>query len=133
MVENNYGYVSRRSRTRWEASTTTPGLARIDLRKDGTWRKVWTNSKLSIPSVVTKLSLANGLVYTYSKPAKADGTDAWYFTAVDFRTGKVVWKQLAGTGVLYDNDYAATYIGPDGTFYVGVNGGVVAMRDQLPQ
>ena len=38
-------------------------------------------------------------------------------------------KQLAGTGVLYDNDYAATYIGPDGTFYVGVNGGIVAMKD----
>ena len=47
----------------------------------------------------------------------------------DFRNGKVVWKQLAGTGYLYDNDYAATYIGPDGTFYVGANGGIVAMKD----
>jgi hypothetical protein len=132
VVENNYGYVSPFQDT-VGGKTTTPGLARIDLRKDGTWSKVWTNSTLSIPSVVTKLSLANGLIYTYSKPAKADGTDAWYFTALDFRTGKVLWKQLAGTGVLYDNDYAATYIGPDGTFYVGVNGGIVATRDQLPQ
>ncbi len=132
VVENNYGYVSPFQDT-VGGDTTTPGLARIDIHKDGTWSKVWTNSKLSIPSVVTKLSLANGLVYTYSKPKHADGTDSWYFTAVDFRTGKVVWKQLAGTGVLYDNDYAATYIGPDGTFYVGVNGGVVAMKDQLPK
>ena len=129
VVENNYGYVSPFQDT-VGGYTTTPGLARIDLKKDGTWSKVWTNNELSIPSVVTKLSLANGLVYTYSKPQLADGTDAWYFTAVDFRNGKVVWKQLAGTGVLYDNDYAATYIGPDGTFYVGANGGIVAMRDQ---
>ncbi len=129
VVENNYGYVSPFQDV-IGGLTTTPGLARIDLKKDGTWSKVWTNSELSIPSTVTKLSLANGLVYTYSKPYFADGTDAWYFTAVDFRNGNVVWKQLAGTGVLYDNDYAATYIGPDGTFYVGVNGGVVAMRDQ---
>lgn len=128
VVENNYGYVSPFQDTAG-GNTTTPGLARIDLGKDGVWRKVWTNSELSIPSVVTKLSLANGLIYTYSKPAEADGADPWYFTAVDFRNGKVVWKQLAGTGVLYDNDYAATYIGPDGTFYVGVNGGIVAMKD----
>jgi hypothetical protein len=132
VVENNYGYVSP-FQDAIGGLTTTPGLARVDRRKDGTWSRVWTNQKLSLPSVVTKMSLANGLIYTYSKPAKSDGTDAWYFTAVDFRTGKVAWKQLAGTGTLYDNDYAPTYIGPDGTFYVGTNGGIVAMRDQLPQ
>ena len=132
VVENNYGYVSPFQDT-VGGHTTTPGLARIDLKKDGTWSKVWTNSELSIPSVVSKMSLANGLIYTYSKPQTADGTDAWYFTAVDFRNGKVVWKQLAGTGVLYDNDYAATYIGPDGTFYVGANGGIVAMKDGASQ
>ncbi len=129
VVENNYGYVSPFQDV-IGGLTTTPGLARIDLHEDGTWSKAWTNSELSIPSTVTKMSLKNGLIYTYSKPQLADGTDAWYFTAVDFRTGKVVWKQLAGTGVLFDNAYAPTYIGPDGTFYVGVNGGVVAMRDQ---
>ena len=84
-----YGYVSPLQDV-IGGLTTTPGLARIDIHKDGTWKKVWTNSKLSIPSVVTKMSVANGLLYTYSKPAKADGTDAWYFTAADFRTGKVV-------------------------------------------
>jgi hypothetical protein len=128
VVENNYGYVSPFQDV-IGGLTTTPGLARIDRREDGTWATVWTNKKLSIPSTVTKLCVKNGLIYTYSKPEKADGTDAWYFTAVDYRTGKVVWKQLAGTGVLYDNDYAPTYIGPDGTFYVGVNGGIVALRD----
>ena len=132
VVENNYGYVSPFQDT-VGGFTTTPGLARIDLQKNGTWKKVWTTSELSIPSVVTKMSLASGLIYTYSKPAEADGTDPWYFTAVDFRNGKVVWKQLAGTGVLYDNDYACTYIGPDGTFYVGVNGGIVAMKDGAEQ
>ena len=50
-------------------------------------RTVWHSDERA-PSVVPKLSLANGLVYTYTKPPNADGTDAWYFTAIDFRTGK---------------------------------------------
>lgn len=56
-------------------------------------------------------------------------TDPWYFTAQDYRTGNVLWKQLSGTGELYDNPCAGTYIGFDGTLYQGVIGGVVAMSD----
>jgi hypothetical protein len=52
-----------------------------------------------------------------------------YFTAVDHRTGKVVWKQLSGTGELYNSFYAGTCIGPDGALHQGALGGVVAMRD----
>jgi hypothetical protein len=128
IVENNYGYRSNQQYTA-QGRTTTPGLARIDLDKNGKARTVWTNSTIVIPSVVTKMSLKNGLIYTYTKPAGPGTTDRWYFTAVDFRTGKVVWQRLAGLGLLYDNDYAAAYLGPDGTFYVGVNGGIVAMHD----
>jgi hypothetical protein len=69
------------------------------------------------------------LIYTYTKPKGPGTTDRWYFTAVDFLTGKVAWKQLAGTGILYDSDYAGVYLGKNGAFYCGVNGGVVAMRD----
>jgi hypothetical protein len=124
VVENNYGY-SDPSAT-MDGKTTTPGLARIDVVGKAC-KTAWTNTDVSIPTVVTKMSVANGLIYTYTKP---EGTpDAWYFTAIDFSTGKVVYKQLAGTGPLYNNHYAPVYLGPDGTWYVGVLGGLVSLHD----
>jgi hypothetical protein len=81
------------------------------------------------PSAVPKLSPANGLVYTYTKPVRADGRDAWYFTALDFDSGETVYQRLAGTSLGYNNNYAPVTIGPDGTAYVGVLGGLVALRD----
>lgn len=86
-------------------------------------------ASMSIPTVVTKLSLSNGLIYTYSKPAGPGTTDRWCFTTIDFRTGKVVYSRLAGTGLLYNNNYEPLYLGPSGTAYMGVFGGFVAMRD----
>jgi hypothetical protein len=88
-------------------------------------KTVWTSSERA-PSVVPKLSLANGLVYTYTKPPRADGLDAWFMTALDFRTGATIFSRLAGSGFGYNNNYAPVTIGPDGTAYVGVLGGLVA-------
>lgn len=126
VVENNFGYGGYLETT--HGRTTTPGLARVDV-EDGACRTVWTNESISIPTLVTKMSLANGLIYTYTKPKGPATTDPWYFTAVDFHTGEVVYQRLAGTGALYNNHYAAAYLGSDGTMYVGVLGGIVAMRD----
>lgn len=72
---------------------------------------------------------ANGLIYTNTKDPGPGTTDACYFTAIDFRTGETVWKQLAGTGLLYNNHYSGLHLSPNGTIYVGVGGGVVALRD----
>jgi hypothetical protein len=127
IIENNFGYKDPKTVT--HGQTTTPGIARIDVDEQGRCRTVWTNETVSIPSLVTKMSLANGLIYTYTKPKSPVTTDPWYFTAIDFRTGKMVWQQLAGIGWLYNNHYSATYLGLDGTLYVGVVGGIVAMRD----
>ncbi|MEI7891483.1 MAG: hypothetical protein WCI05_00245 [Myxococcales bacterium] len=127
VVENNYGYSDPSVTT--GGKTTEPGLTRIDLDANGACHTVWSNSTLSIPSVVTKMSLQNGLIYSYSKPVGPGQLDPWYFTAVDFVSGEVVYRQLAGTGALYNNHYAPVYLGPNGTFYVGVLGGIVAMRD----
>lgn len=127
VVENNYGYGSVAATM--AGRTTTPGITRIDLDRRGGCRTVWTNDQVSIPTVVTKMSVANGLIYTYSKPAGPGVTDRWYFTAIDFRTGEVVYSRLAGTGLLYNNNYEPLYLGPDGSVYVGVLGGFVALRD----
>jgi hypothetical protein len=78
---------------------------------------------------VPKLSLANGLVYAYTKPPRSDGIDAWYLTTLDFRNGKTVYQRIAGTGLGYNSNYAPISIGPDGTAYVGVLGGLVLLRD----
>lgn len=127
IVENNYGYFGTAATSGGQA--TMPGLTRIDIDEGG-GHVVWTSAE-RVPSVVTKASLANGLIYTYTKDAGPGTTDAWYLTAIDFHTGRTVFKQLAGTGILYNNHYAAIYLGPDGTVYIGVLGGVVAIRDGI--
>jgi hypothetical protein len=139
IVENNYGY--QISGSKLSGGITTPGLTRIDVvkkkhkkgkkgkkrrrRAKFRCRSVWTSEERA-PSVVPKLSLANGLVYTYTHPPRSDGIDAWYLTALDFRTGGTIYHRLAGTGFGFNNNYAPVTLGPDGTAYVGVLGGVVA-------
>jgi hypothetical protein len=52
------------------------------------------------------------------------GTD-WDAAA---RTGRTVYRRLAGTGYGFNNNYAPVTLGPDGTAYVRVLGGVVAFE-----
>jgi hypothetical protein len=130
IVENNYGYTGPTSTT--GGATTVAGLERVDLRRDGRGcRHVWHSSETA-PSVVPKLSAGSGLVYTYTKDRRADGQDPWFLTALDFRTRRTVWKRLAGEGFGFNNNYAPVTIGPEGTAYVGVLGGLVALRDRMP-
>jgi hypothetical protein len=140
VVENNYGYVI--SATDLGGAESVGGFARIDVvkkkgkkRRHGKRRRrtrfrcrtVWRSDERA-PSVVPKLSLANGLVYTYTRPPRSDGIDAWYLTALDFRSGRTVYRRLAGTSFGFNNNYAPVTLGPDGTAYVGVLGGVVAFE-----
>ncbi len=128
VTENNYGYSGPAAVE--EGKTTTPGLERIDLDAKGC-HKVWHSDEIA-PSVVPKLSLANGIVYTYTKPASADNEDGWYLTALDFATGKTIWRALAGEGLGFNNNYAPVTLGPDHAAYVGVLGGLVRMADATP-
>ena len=59
----------------------------------------------------------------------------WYWTALDYRTGKVVFQQVAGHGGLYNNHYVGIALGRDlrthtTTPYLGGVGGIVALRDR---
>ncbi len=124
IVENNYGYFPPPDATS-NGQTTQPGVERVDIRRDGRGcRTVWKSAEIS-PSTVPKLSLANGLIYLYTKPKGSP--DAWYLTAVDFRTGRTVWRRLIGTGLLFNVHYAGLAIGPTGVLYSGVLGGTVAI------
>jgi hypothetical protein len=127
IIENNYGYTGPASVAAGKLSA--PGFARVDLNRDGRGcHRVWTNRTLRAPSVVSKLSLSNGLIYSYTK---APGTeDPWYWTTLSFRTGRVVYRQLAGTGSLgYNNNYAGLALAPTGRAYLGVIGGIIALHD----
>ena len=123
VVENNYGY----SVTAVAGGhSTVPGLARVDVGPGGCG-VAWESADITIPSLVSKGLLADGAVLTYSKEPSLLGTDAWWFTAVDAQTGEVRWRRLAGLGPLLNNHYAAGYVGPDGSVYVGTISGVVAL------
>jgi hypothetical protein len=127
VLENNYGYTGPAATE--NGATTVGGLQRVDLDPTtGRCRTVWRSKEIA-PSVVPKLDAANGLVYTYTKPARSDGEDAWYFTALDFRSGKTIYKRLAGEGLGYNNNYAPIIVGPNAAMYIGVLGGIASLRD----
>jgi hypothetical protein len=127
IVENNYGYSPPPNATS-DGKTTEPGVARVDIKRNGKGcRAVWTSSEIS-PSTVPKLSLATGLIYLYTKPKGLP--DRWYLTAVDFRNGRTVWRRLIGTGQLFNVHYAGLSISPKGVLYSGVLGGTVGITDR---
>lgn len=129
VVENNYGYDGPAATE--GGATTVPGVARVDIAADGRGcHRVWANDTLSVPTVVSKLSLASGLIYTYTKDHAT--SDPWWLTAVDVRTGRLAFQLLAGTGLGFNNNYAPVTLGPDGTAYVGTLGGLVALSDRTP-
>ncbi len=126
VIENNYGYSGVPATML--GRTTTPGVARVVLTRGGGCRLAWTNDTVA-PTSVPKASLGNGLVYVYSKPARDDGIDAWYLTAIDLRSGRTAWSRLTGTGTQWNNHYAAIYLGPDGAAYVATLTGLVRVTD----
>jgi hypothetical protein len=130
IVENNAGYDIFRTMRR--GKTSAPGIARIDLRPDDSGCElIWESAEIS-QTTVPKLSTSNGLVYLYTKlPNAPRSADAYYFTALDFATGRTVYRVLTGTGVRYDNNWASIALAPDGSAYVGVLNGLIRVRDGI--
>jgi hypothetical protein len=129
VVENNFGYQDPFGSQ--AGALTEPGFARVDVNRRGTGcRKVWETFAERAPSAVPKLSARAGLIYTYTRPEDPNGSLPWFWTAISLRTGETVFKQLAGTGPAFNNNYAGVAISPKGTAYLGVIGGIVALRDR---
>lgn len=129
IVENNFGYDI--FRTMRGGKTSVGGVARIDVREDESGCDLIWESKEISQTAVPKLSTATGLVYLYTKlKDPPDGIDAYYFTAIDFETGRTAYRVLTGTGVRYDNNWASISLAPDGTAFVGVLNGLIRVRDQ---
>jgi len=128
VAENNHGYTGPAATE--QGKSTVGGVERVDIRAGGRCRKVWHSDERA-PSSVPKLSLANGLVYAYTKEPRSDGQDAWYLTAIDFHSGRTVFKRLAGEGLGFNNNYAPVTLASDGDAYVGVLGGLVRLADAV--
>ncbi len=126
IVENNHGYGGPLSTM--FGRTTDAGIARVDVA-DGECSVAWTADETA-PSSVPKVSLANGLLYAYTKRHSWWGADAWYFTALDVRTGRTVFSVRTGLGMLLNNHYAAVTIAEDGSAYIATLGGMVRIRDR---
>jgi hypothetical protein len=119
-------------------STSAPGFVRIDIDPNGKGcHQVWYNPEVATttcPSLSTKTGLLYAVARVMDKSKvdekHPDGLDVYYWTALDFRTGKVVWQKMAGTGVLFDSFYpSGGDIAPNGAFYFGAYGGLMMLRD----
>jgi hypothetical protein len=128
-VENNYGYQDPFGPN--SGAVSTPGFARVDVRRRGHGcRKVWTNTTERAPTVVPKLSTRTGLIYTYTRdPDPISLRQPYFWTAINARTGATAFKVYAGNGLGFNNNYAGLALGPTGTAYLGVTGGLIALRD----
>ena len=120
---NTYGY---------DAFSLTPlsktlpgGVVRIDIAPDrSSCTTVWRSSTVW-PSVLPRLSVANGLVYGY---ALVQGRQDWYVEALDFATGVSAWRKYVGTGPNADNQWGTLTLF-DGGAYLGMGSGTLRITD----
>ncbi len=123
IVENNYGYEGY---TGPDANAqTTPGFARVAIDR-GRCHRVWQTTALAAPSVVPKLSLPTGLIYTYVR--EPGPVAQWAWAALSLRTGRTAFTVPTGDGTLYNNNYASISLGPTGNAYLATIGGITELR-----
>lgn len=125
LVENNWGHHA------FPRPRPVPGLTRVDARRepsgDYTCREVWASSEKSIG--IVKLSLASGLAYMYGPDDEPDAT-GWYFTAIDFHTGRTVFRRRSGIGHGFNNWQGALFLHPtNGAAYTTSIFGLVMLHD----
>ncbi|MBW2143876.1 MAG: hypothetical protein JRG75_05705 [Deltaproteobacteria bacterium] len=124
IVENNYGFS-----VFGDSSGGAPGLVRIDVREDLCGCDIVWQNDLVASGCGAKLSTGNGLIYQYSLETGTGWVNAWYFTAVDFETGNLVWKIYAGSGKQWDNAMLTLSIGQNGELTAGLVSGLASLRD----
>lgn len=105
------------------------GMSRVDVTPDGKCELRWT-SDLAVKAV-SILSTTTGLLYSYVQDTdrSPSGEYVWYLAAVDWLTGKTVFKVRTGTGGTYNDNWSEGTLGPDGMYYQAVLAGVVGVKD----
>lgn len=132
IMENNAGYESAHTQKDWNA--IAGGVVRIDIRSDESGCDVVWNATLRSPSVVPKLAVKNGIAYFYSfesaRDAEGREVQDWSIVGLDFATGHPVIRIPTGRGKAFDNNWSALSLSPRGDLYVGVNQGLVQVRQK---
>ncbi len=133
IVDNNYGIERDNVLETGRCWTDhVGGLARVDAVQDSsgnyTCLQVWESPERS-SQVLPKLSLSNGLLYTYTYEQLPDDEYTWYLTAVDFETGETSFRIPTGEGLDYTNFGPPLTLGPDQTAYLGTMGGLLRAQD----
>ena len=105
--------------------TTDRGVAKVSA--DCTVR--WT-LELDVPSGAPAVSADDGLVYVWSKRHSWLGVDAWYLSALELRSGRLVWARRVGLNGLHDNHGGTVVLGPERAAYAPVLGGLVRVADR---
>ncbi|HEX3005447.1 MAG TPA: hypothetical protein VHO27_14630 [Angustibacter sp.] len=130
VVQNAHGYTGPLATVL--GRTTDRGIARVDVLDDGAdgeCRVAWTTD-MDAPSGMPAVSVRDGIVYAYVKRHSWLGVDAWYLAALDLGTGRLLWAERTGLGVLRDNHGGQVTLGPGRSAYVPVLGGLVRVRDR---
>lgn len=126
VVKNDSGYRSAFHGT--SEARIAGGIMRIDVREDDSGCDVVWTAPYRVPAVVAKLS-TNGLLYYYGFEQQPDGENAWFFFTLDFATGRPVYKQFIGLGQRFDINWGSPAIARDGTVYLGIFKGIIAIAD----
>ncbi len=129
VVKNDSGYRSAFHGT--SEAAIAGGILRVDIREDDSGCDVVWTAPERVPAVVGKLS-TNGLLYFYAFEQQPDGENAWYFIALDFVTGKPVYKRFIGAGQHFDINWGSPAIARDGAVYLGVVEGILRIADARP-
>jgi len=124
VAENNFGADF------FEVMDYEPGLARVDVREDHSGCDlVWEDYTVA-SQVPPRLSTGDGHIYLYSrKRGTPENVHAWYLSAIDFETGKVVSEIFLGSGKRIDNPMLSSDFWPGGVYVAGVRNGILTMRD----
>jgi hypothetical protein len=123
VAANAYGYEN--PTTTEGGRTTVGGISQIAVGPRGC-RRVWNSLEVS-PSAQAVVSRATGLLYTVDKPAGFP--DRWNLAALDWRTGELRFRVLAGEGLGFNNNGGAVALGADGAAYAASFGGVSRFKD----
>jgi hypothetical protein len=110
------------------------GVSRVDVLADGTGCQTQWTAPLRLKTAPV-LSATTGLVYGYTQDEvrAATGRYIWYFAALDYPTGRIVWRQRAGAGSTKNDNRQPTILGADGVLFQTVPRGLVWMRDLTQQ
>lgn len=112
-AENNWGYLGPQSTL--GPRTTEPGFARTLFSQAGQLSVVAVNNEVTVPTIVSKISVPGNTVYTWEHLSTG-----WHLTALDARDLSIRFRQFASTEVAFNNHYSALSLDPDGrTIFLG--------------